>query len=200
MSQGAPRMSTLSIRCALAACVLFAAGCSGGETVVIRGSTSVPGVPRDREALQAIEDYRDVERSLTLARGQGFVIDIESQRNGVPFLVDTAAVDHLIVDTSDPMSGILSADGSKGRAYLISRSASNALGSYCLCLKERVSIMGELIRSSDTVDVEVSFGEGYNPVGFVGVYPARMVRVRADARVVARDRAVVAQPMHLVVR
>ena len=193
-------MSTLSIRCALAACVLLLAGCSGSETAVVHGAASVPGVPRDRETLRAIESYGDVERSLTFARGQGFVIDIESQRNGVPFLVDTGSVDRLIVHSADPIGSSRSGSGSLGSAYLVSRSASNSLGSYCLYVKERVSIMGEPIRSSDTVDVEVGFGEGYNPVGFVGVCPARTVRLSADARVVRRDPAEGVQPMNLVVR
>lgn len=180
--------------------VLFATGCTGSEEVVIHGAASMSGIPRGVEDLRVIETQDEIERSLAIAPGQGFVIDITSTDIGVPLLVDTGTVDRIVVYSPSPIASSLSDGGAVGAAYLVSRSASGTLGTYCLHLKGRVSIMGEPGGPDNTIDVALDFSEGYNPIGLVGVCPATNVTIEGSTLVPGRSSAPDGQTRHWMIR
>ena len=173
-------MSGMTIRLLVVASALCASGCSGDGKAVIHIGASPSGVPTGESGLRALSTYEGIQRSLLIAPGRGVVIDIESLDVGIPLLVDTGSVERLIVYSSAPMASSLSS-GSAGRAYLVSRSASNGLGSYCLHLKERVSIVGRDNHRDPSVDLVLRFDEGYNPIGFQGVCPTITIRFKGSA-------------------
>lgn len=178
-------MPGMTIRVLAITCVLLASGCSDDGKAVIHVDASLPAVPTGESGLRALSTYEDIERSLAIAPGRGVVIDIESRDIGVPLVVDTGSVERLMVYSAEPMATILSSR-SAGRAYLVSRSSSNGLGSYCLHLKERVSIVGRDNLRDPSVDLVLRFDEGYSPVGFQGVCPAITIRFNGLANVVGR--------------